>query len=1093
MTAAGPWSVKGIDPKAREMAKDLARRSGMTLGEWLNQMIIDGMDADAPPPPFESELAAYGRAPPLYTDRPSHRIPERRRILDDMYREATLAQDAETQLRQEGRGRRPQGRAYREMGLGAMAHRSGFEAEAASDEVELARITKALEALSNRLETAEHRSTLAISGIDQSVMGVLSRLDSLNDTQAETSLRLETSIEQVRDTQARVAERVRRMEAEDGSRVDALRALEGALGRLAGQINEGTTRAEAAANQAREDIEALGRRVNRAEAASEAAASHSDLEAISRRVGQVEQSVAQAPEAYADAEKVETVLARISERLERAEARTTAAVESLESSFAGLDARLRKTESRTAEADSGLERRFQTLANEFAQKVDASRADFAEQIRKAASGDKINQLEASLRDLTQQAAQAEKRSAQAIDRIGREVVSIAQSLGERVAAAEARSSAAVSQITGELARIGETVDTRLTRADANQAQALEKLGGEIARIAARLNDRIAASEQRAAKAVDDATARFARLTDGLSERQDRTANELTDRIKQSEARAAKLLDDARETLEARVEQTAAPPAPAPVVREAPAPRAAAQHAPAPSSASATAFEDSDDPFADLRPSSFVTKASTANAFQDDPFASRRTGFSEPSPSPAPIQAARASADAFESSPFDPDDDFLVPSTQSRADIFSTSLNDFAVADTFVTKDPLGKATTGGADFGDVSQSDFASAPPPGERPISTRDMIEQARAATRRAAAGGKDQARPPGVPAPPLDSKLDDKPFGSPFGQKRKKDTGGSTLRTMALASGWACALTAAGYGAYALAVHDSAAPPKPQIADLAETPTAAPPMTPNGEPKVQQAAVALTSAPGATPIGSVAPGPAAGPISAAATVSSAAATTAKTLSAQPGGQAAPAQPAGANAKANPVENARSLYDKAVRQVEAGDKAGLADLKRAANLGYAPAQFYLARLYDAGNGGVSKDIVEARRLTALAAQGGDPSAMYNYASYLYNGDGGAKDSTSAVVWFRKAAEQGIVNSQYNLAQLYETGHGVAQNLSEAYKWYLVAAYAGDTQAKENADALRRTLPANARASAEAAAASLHARAAGGAHVASAAKSMRPQ
>ena len=42
MTAASPWSVKGIDPKAREVAKDLARRSGMTLGEWLNRMIIEG-------------------------------------------------------------------------------------------------------------------------------------------------------------------------------------------------------------------------------------------------------------------------------------------------------------------------------------------------------------------------------------------------------------------------------------------------------------------------------------------------------------------------------------------------------------------------------------------------------------------------------------------------------------------------------------------------------------------------------------------------------------------------------------------------------------------------------------------------------------------------------------------------------------------------------------------------------------------------------------------------------------------------------------------------------------------------------------------
>src|SRR3989338_7615151 len=41
MTSATPWSVKGIDPKAREVAKDLARRSGMTLGEWLNRGILE--------------------------------------------------------------------------------------------------------------------------------------------------------------------------------------------------------------------------------------------------------------------------------------------------------------------------------------------------------------------------------------------------------------------------------------------------------------------------------------------------------------------------------------------------------------------------------------------------------------------------------------------------------------------------------------------------------------------------------------------------------------------------------------------------------------------------------------------------------------------------------------------------------------------------------------------------------------------------------------------------------------------------------------------------------------------------------------------
>lgn len=36
-----PWSVKGIEPEVREAAKHAARRAGMTLGEWLNGVILD--------------------------------------------------------------------------------------------------------------------------------------------------------------------------------------------------------------------------------------------------------------------------------------------------------------------------------------------------------------------------------------------------------------------------------------------------------------------------------------------------------------------------------------------------------------------------------------------------------------------------------------------------------------------------------------------------------------------------------------------------------------------------------------------------------------------------------------------------------------------------------------------------------------------------------------------------------------------------------------------------------------------------------------------------------------------------------------------
>jgi localization factor PodJL len=40
MKFAVPWSVKGIRPEARETAKEAARRSGMSLGDWLNSVIL---------------------------------------------------------------------------------------------------------------------------------------------------------------------------------------------------------------------------------------------------------------------------------------------------------------------------------------------------------------------------------------------------------------------------------------------------------------------------------------------------------------------------------------------------------------------------------------------------------------------------------------------------------------------------------------------------------------------------------------------------------------------------------------------------------------------------------------------------------------------------------------------------------------------------------------------------------------------------------------------------------------------------------------------------------------------------------------------
>ena len=61
-----PWSVKGIDPEARVVAKAAAREAGMTLGEWMNQAIrqigeggaeADAQDAPEATPPSSSSAS----------------------------------------------------------------------------------------------------------------------------------------------------------------------------------------------------------------------------------------------------------------------------------------------------------------------------------------------------------------------------------------------------------------------------------------------------------------------------------------------------------------------------------------------------------------------------------------------------------------------------------------------------------------------------------------------------------------------------------------------------------------------------------------------------------------------------------------------------------------------------------------------------------------------------------------------------------------------------------------------------------------------------------------------------------------------------
>ncbi len=137
-----------------------------------------------------------------------------------------------------------------------------------------------------------------------------------------------------------------------------------------------------------------------------------------------------------------------------------------------------------------------------------------------------------------------------------------------------------------------------------------------------------------------------------------------------------------------------------------------------------------------------------------------------------------------------------------------------------------------------------------------------------------------------------------------------------------------------------------------------------------------------------------------------------------------------------------------------------------AAAQGSVPAQFRLGSFYEKGFG-VKKDLEAARRLYSAAAEAGNAKAMHNLAVLYAEGIDGKPDYLNAAKWFRKAADYGLSDSQYNLGILYGRGIGMEPNLPEAYKWFTLAARDGDKESAAKRDEVGARLDAQSLAAAK--------------------------
>ncbi len=130
---------------------------------------------------------------------------------------------------------------------------------------------------------------------------------------------------------------------------------------------------------------------------------------------------------------------------------------------------------------------------------------------------------------------------------------------------------------------------------------------------------------------------------------------------------------------------------------------------------------------------------------------------------------------------------------------------------------------------------------------------------------------------------------------------------------------------------------------------------------------------------------------------------------------------------------------------------------RKAASSGMPPAQYRLGALFERGNG-VPKDLNAARLWYERAAEHGNVKAMHNLAVIYANKNSGMTDFIKARHWFEQAARHGLKDSQYNLAVIHERGLGTKSSLAKAYFWYSLAAAQGDKGARIKAHALNNHL-----------------------------------
>lgn len=1023
MSQYGSWSVKGVDDRARAVAKEKARLKGITLGDYINNLLLEGHSEAGPRDYFE----------PARPTRP-----------------------------------------------------------------------EALDGLAQRIEAVEARSTLAITGIDQSVLGLLARLENTENSSSAMAAEVERMIDELRETQEGLHEKVGALEADDSGTksLEALKAFEDALGKLASHVYEENRltqdetlamkgRVEAGFDDLNDRVEGMEIKVEStlSEAAKrvEKAVEEAELRAegtarhLSERFTNIETAVATKLAKVDDVDarmkavegdvsgaitSMESTVARIQERLHRAETTTDTALKALEHTFANLDERI---DTVAAQADPAkaeawrleIEQRFEALASDLRAGVEQSRLQLAEEIEKAATSARpelMGQLETRVHAL--EASNTTDR----LDNIDHQVTSMAASLSERLTESDRKTADALHEVGEQVASLSDTLDQRIVESERRSAGAIEQVGEQVATAIKHVQARQEQGQNALVEKLQVAEKRQeTRLSDALSNISDRMA-EMQTQTATAVSPVQRAIVSLASRLEA-LEDFSAPPNSEPAVEAIPElPELEVDTTPIAleDTAISPAYEESDPVSAQVTESEEETlESATDDEAATEDFLAGLPDFDSEEEDVLESTAADdwlpdaeidetyeiepTEMDAAESDPVENDDADPLAELGSweesqqearESDVFSDS-DDFADLLPSLEDEDLAHNTDEAA----IESAAEPDALTSDETPEEPTDYLSRARTAAIAAAnESGRDaRGRRTRIAA------------GS-FAAKAGANGGNRKLPIIAAASVFAIA--AAGAGGW-VALRGK------QVPADANAPVIA---TKSSLAAADAERVAETEEPSLAGVEFAETAIASLDETLFEEEGSVAGTEATIEAAAPAEISVPANlpeipTARTVAQAAMDGNAVAQYQFGEARLEAQDFSVGADMiGRAAQQGLPAAQYRLAKLHERGIG-VPRDFAEARAWTERAANGGNVKAMHDLAVFYADGEGGPQSYAAAAEWFRKAADFGIVDSQYNLAVLYENGLGISPSQVEALYWYEVASANGDASAPGNVATLREALP----------------------------------